>query len=190
MEPVDINRAITEGLFFLEKQAFFHNIQIIKKLGSSIPFALGNAGQLKQVFMNIIVNAAEAMHGSGTLTIVSCFDWERKKITIEFTDTGEGIPEENLSRIFDPFFTTKDVGKGTGLGLSTAYGIIEGHGSKIEVRSKVGVGTTFTILLAPCPEKQPIVENRPLEVTRCAQGVMRYGVNGEPGDCCVSAAAR
>jgi C4-dicarboxylate-specific signal transduction histidine kinase len=97
MEPVDINRAITEGLFFLENQALFHNIQIIKELGPSLPFALGNAGQLKQVFMNIIVNAAEAMHGNGTLTIISSFDQERKIIAIEFTDTGEGIPEENLS---------------------------------------------------------------------------------------------
>ena len=181
MEPVDINRAITEGLFFLENQAFFHNIQTIKKLGSSLPFALGNAGQLKQVFMNIIVNAAEAMHGSGTLTISTSFNRERNNITVEFTDTGEGIPEENLTRIFDPFFTTKDVGKGTGLGLSTAYGIIEGHGSKIEVKSKVGVGTTFTILLAPCPETQPILENRPSEVTGCARG--NHSFKGEPSVC-------
>ncbi|MEW6333567.1 MAG: PAS domain S-box protein [Thermodesulfobacteriota bacterium] len=159
MEPVDINRAITEGLFFLENQALFHNIRIIKKLSPSIPFALGNAGQLKQVFMNIIVNAAEAMHGAGTLTICSSYDPAPKSITITFTDTGEGIPEENLSRIFDPFFTTKEIGKGTGLGLSTSYGIIEAHGSKIEVKSKVGEGTTFTISLPPYPEKQPIIES-------------------------------
>ena len=158
MEPVDINRAITDGLFFLENQALFHNIQIIKNLDPSLPFAHGNAGQLKQVFMNIIVNAAEAMHGNGTLTIATFLKHEQKNITIEFTDTGEGIPEENLTRIFDPFFTTKDIGKGTGLGLSTSYGIIEGHGSKIEVKSKVGVGTTFTILLAAYPETQPIIE--------------------------------
>ena len=181
MDPVDINLTITEGLFFLENQAFFHNIRIIKKLEPSLPFARGNAGQLKQVFMNITVNAAEAMHGSGTLTISTSFNQDRQNITIEFTDTGEGIPEKNLTRIFDPFFTTKDVGKGTGLGLSTAYGIIEGHGSKIEVRSKVGVGTTFTILLAPCPETQPILENRPSEVIGHAQGHHRF--KGEPSGC-------
>ena len=158
MEPVDINLTITEGLFFLENQAFFHNIRIIKNLEPSLPFARGNASQLKQVFMNITVNAAEAMHGSGTLTIATSFNRGRRQIVIEFTDTGEGIPEENLTRIFDPFFTTKAIGKGTGLGLSTAYGIIEGHGSKIEVKSKVGVGTTFTIPLAPYPETQPIAE--------------------------------
>ena len=151
MEPVDINRAIIDGLFFLEKQAFFHNIQIIKKLDPSLPLACGNSSQVKQVFMNIIVNAAEAMHGNGTLTISTSFNQEKKSIIIEFTDTGEGIPEENLSRIFDPFFTTKEVGKGTGLGLSTSYGILEGLGGKIGVKSMVGVGTTFTIVFAPYP---------------------------------------
>ena len=158
MEPVDINRAITDGLFFLENQALFHNIQIVKNLDPALPFARGNGSQLKQVFMNITVNAAEAMHGGGTLTISTTFSPERKSITIEFADTGEGIPEGNLSRIFDPFFTTKDVGKGTGLGLSTAYGIIEDHGSKLNVKSKVGEGTTFIIELAVYPETQTIVE--------------------------------
>ena len=160
MDPVDINRAITDGLFFLENQALFHNIQIVKNLDPALPFARGNGSQLKQVFMNILVNAAEAIHGSGTLTISTAFSSERKSVTIKFADTGEGIPEENLSRIFDPFFTTKDVGKGTGLGLSMAYGIIEGHGSKIGVKSKMGEGTTFTIELDVYPETQTIVENR------------------------------
>ncbi len=157
MEPTDINRAIMEGLFFLENQALFHNIRIIKKLDPFLPFVKGNAGQLKQVFMNIIVNAAEAIHGSGTLTITTSAG-DRKSVFVEFTDTGEGIPEENLTRIFDPFFTTKDVGKGTGLGLATSYGIVEEHGGKISVRSKFGEGTTFTIELPTYPETQPILE--------------------------------
>jgi two-component system NtrC family sensor kinase len=156
MEPVDINRAVTDGLFFLENQAFFHNIRIIKKLDPSLSFARGNSSQVKQVFMNVIVNAAEAMHGSGTLTISTSFNPEEKNIVIEFTDTGEGIPEENLSRIFDPFFTTKEVGKGTGLGLSTSYGILESLGGKIEVKSTVGIGTTFIILFAPYQEAPSI----------------------------------
>jgi signal transduction histidine kinase len=147
MEPVDINRAITDGLFFLENQAFFHNIRIIKNLDPALPLATGNAGQLKQVFMNIIINAAEAMHGSGELTISTYPASDQNSILMEFTDTGEGIPEENFSRIFEPFFTTKDVGKGTGLGLATSYGIIEDHGGRIFVKSKVGEGTTFTIEL-------------------------------------------
>ena len=159
MEPTDINRAITEGLFFLENQALFHNIRIVKKLDPSLPDAIGNAGQLKQVFINIIVNAAEAMHGNGVLTITTSPSPDRKSLFIEFADTGEGIPEENLSRIFDPFFTTKDVGKGTGLGLATSYGIIEDHGGKINVASKVGEGATFIIELPVNPVSQPFLAN-------------------------------
>ena len=158
MEPTDINRAINDGLFFLVNQALFHNIQIVKDLDPFLPFVRGNASQLKQVFMNIIVNAAEAMHGNGTLTITTYSAPDRKRVSVEFTDTGEGIPEENLTRIFDPFFTTKDVGKGTGLGLATSYGIVEDHGGKIGVKSKVGEGTTFTIELPTYPETQPILE--------------------------------
>ena len=79
-------------------------------------------------------------------------------VDIEIADTGMGIPVELLPKIFDPFFTTKDVGKGTGLGLATSYGIVEEHGGKISVRSKVGEGTTFTIELPTYPETQPILE--------------------------------
>lgn len=146
-EFTDINQAINDGLFFLVNQALFHNIRIIKELDPFLPLVHGNAGQLKQVFMNILVNAAEAMHGSGTLTIRTSIAQDRNSVSIEFTDTGEGIPEENLSRIFDPFFTTKDVGKGTGLGLATSFGIVEEHGGKISVKSKVGEGATFAIEL-------------------------------------------
>jgi two-component system NtrC family sensor kinase len=160
MEPTDINRAITDGLFFLENQALFHNIKIIKNLDPFLPFIRGNASQLKQVLINIIVNAAEAMHGSGTLTISSYPSSDRKWVFLEFADTGEGISEMNLTRIFDPFFTTKAVGKGTGLGLSTSYGIVESHGGKIRVKSKVGEGTTFTIELPTYTEKQLVQEGQ------------------------------
>jgi len=166
MEPTDVNRAINDGLFFLVNQALFHNIQIVKKLDTFLPFVKGNASQLKQVFMNIIVNAAEAMHGGGTLTITTSPAPDRKTVFVEFTDTGEGIPEENLTRIFDPFFTTKEVGKGTGLGLATSYGIVEDHGGKIGVRSKVGEGTTFTIELPIHQGTQAILEGQPILETR------------------------
>jgi len=166
MEPTDINRAINDGLFFLVNQALFHNIQIIKNFDPFLPFVSGNASQLKQVFMNIIVNAAEAMHGSGTLTITTSPAPDRKRVFVEFTDTGEGIPEENFTRIFDPFFTTKEVGKGTGLGLATSYGIVEDHGGKITVKSKVGEGTTFTIELPIHQGTQAILEGQPINETR------------------------
>ena len=91
-EPVDINRAITDGLFFLENQALFHNIRITKRLDPSLPWVTGHAGQLKQVFMNIIINAAEAMHGSGELTITTFSSTGHTSVFMEFTDTGEGIP--------------------------------------------------------------------------------------------------
>jgi len=112
--------------------------------------------------MNIIVNAAEAMHGNGTLTITTSVAPDRKSVLTEFADTGEGIPEENLTRIFDPFFTTKDVGKGTGLGLATSYGIIESHGGKIGVKSKVGEGSSFTIELPIHPGTETFLENHPV----------------------------
>jgi PAS domain S-box-containing protein len=147
MEATDINKAIIDGLFFLENQALFHNIEIMKNLAPGLPRVRGNASQLKQVFMNIIVNAAEAMHESGTLTITTGLSGDKKEIWIDFADTGEGIPQENLSKIFDPFFTTKEVGKGTGLGLSTSYGIIDGHGGRIVAESQVSKGTTFRIEL-------------------------------------------
>jgi len=152
MEPTNINKAITDDLFFLENQALFYNIEIVKNLPPELPRIRGNASQLKQVFMNIIVNAAEAMHGTGTLTITTGLSRDEKEMWIDFADTGEGIPQENLSKIFDPFFTTKEVGKGTGLGLSTSYGIIDGHGGRIDVKSQVGEGTTFRIELPVEPE--------------------------------------
>ena len=175
MEPTDINRAINDGLFFLVNQALFHNIQIVKKLDSFLPFVQGNASQLKQVFMNIIVNAAEAMHGSGMLTITTSPSPDQKTVFVEFTDTGEGIPEENFTRIFDPFFTTKEVGKGTGLGLATSYGIVEDHGGKISVRSKVGEGTTFTIELPIHQGTQAILESPPIKGQGVDDGSKRTG---------------
>jgi signal transduction histidine kinase len=108
-----------------------------------------DAGQIQQVFINILLNAIEAMPQGGALTLSSGI--EDEMAAIQFTDTGIGIPEENLPKIFDPFFTTKKQGKGTGLGLSVSYGIIERHQGKLEVKSQVGKGTTFTVRL-------PIIE--------------------------------
>jgi PAS domain S-box-containing protein len=148
VEVIDVNKAINDGLFFLENQALFHDIGIMKHLDPLLPTIQGDSNQLKQVFMNMMVNAAEAMTKSGgTLTIVTKPNDDDSSIQISFQDTGSGIPPEIQSKIFDPFFTTKDVGKGTGLGLSTSYGIIQSHHGNIEVDSEPGKGTTFTIIL-------------------------------------------
>ena len=101
--------------------------------------------QIGQVFMNLLINAAQAIGERGKITIKTY--QKEKDIFIEIVDTGSGIPEEILPKIFDPFFTTKSVGKGTGLGLSLAYNIIQKHNGEITVKSKVGEGTTFTVRL-------------------------------------------
>ena len=147
MEPTDLNRALVQGISLLENQALFHNIRIVKNLDPNLPPITANTGQLNQVFMNIILNAAEAMKGQGTFTVNTRLGPEKETVIMEFTDTGCGIKEEHLTRIFDPFFTTKEVGKGTGLGLSMSYGIVEKHRGRIWVKSKEGEGATFTIEL-------------------------------------------
>jgi len=131
----------------VENQALFHNIEIVKSWNGNLPLVVVDPSQMQQVFMNMIINAAEAMDGSGRLIVASRFDSTEQVIEVEFTDTGHGISEENVERIFDPFFTTKAVGHGTGLGLAISYGIIREHKGSVSVESQVGHGTTFTIRL-------------------------------------------
>jgi signal transduction histidine kinase len=103
------------------------------------------AGQLNQVFMNLLMNACDAMPEGGEITIRTART--EQGVRLDFSDTGPGIPPEIRSRIFDPFFTTKAVGRGTGLGLSISHGIVERHGGRIGVESSVGSGTTFSLEL-------------------------------------------
>jgi hemerythrin-like metal-binding protein len=121
-----------------------YKAEVVKDYGE-IPDVRCLPQQINQVFMNVLVNAAQAMETRGTIRISTRLDGEHVCVTI--SDTGNGIPPEILNRIFDPFFTTKPIGKGTGLGLSIAYGIINKHQGKIEVESVVGKGTTFRIQL-------------------------------------------
>ena len=143
----DINHALSRTLFLLENQSLFHNIEIVKELAPDLPKVPSDIQQLNHVFMNIILNAAEAMEGRGQLTVQTSVAPGEKEILLRITDTGPGIPKEVLPHIFEPFYTTKEEGKGTGLGLSMAYGIIENHEGGIEARSAPGEGTTFTIRL-------------------------------------------
>jgi len=147
MRPHDINKALTRTLFLLESQTLFHNISIVKDLNASLPLVLVDIQQLYHLFMNIILNAAQAMEGKGILTVKSLLLQDEDQVCIEITDTGPGISEENLPHIFEPFFTTKEEGKGTGLGLSLAYRIVENHEGQIRAESRPEKGTTFSIIL-------------------------------------------
>jgi two-component system NtrC family sensor kinase len=144
-EYVKVNDILNNTLSLIEKQALFHNIEVIKNLEVELPFILGDNSQLQQVFINVILNAVQAMKEIGTLTINTFHDKKNDMVVIEISDTGCGIPEETIDRIFDPFFTTKEVGEGTGLGLSIAYGIVTKHHGRMTVKSKVGEGSAFTI---------------------------------------------
>jgi signal transduction histidine kinase/Fe-S-cluster-containing hydrogenase component 2 len=139
----DINELLEDTLGLLVNQLLFQNIKIKKGFSQDLPTIFADATQLKQVFLNIILNAAQAMEGRGNLTITT---WQEKNyIKIKIRDTGPGILPEHVGKLFNPFFTTKE--KGTGLGLAISYGIIERHSGKIEVDTELEKGSTFTISL-------------------------------------------
>ena len=144
---VNINDVVEKALSIMETKTLFQNITIKKKYFSSLPKITADSAQLQQVFINIIINAAEAMEGNGSLTIKTGIDRDKKTIYIHFRDTGPGIPEDVKNRLFEPFFTTKEVGKGTGLGLAISYSFIRKHNGTIEVQSKAGEGSTFIVKL-------------------------------------------
>lgn len=139
----NINDLIEETLSLLVNQVLFQNIKIKKTLGDDIPMLFADATQLKQVFLNIMLNAAQAMEGKGSLTITTAHD--AGVISVKIRDTGPGIPPENIGKLFNPFFTTKE--KGTGLGLAISYGIVERHSGQIDVETELGKGSTFIITL-------------------------------------------
>jgi two-component system NtrC family sensor kinase len=141
-KPMDCNAAVEEALSLIANQVVIQETALVKDL-SPLPPVLADFGQLRQAFVNVAMNACEAMGKGGRLLVGTRVRdaWAE----IVFADSGPGIPEERLRHIFDPFFTTKE--KGTGLGLSVVYGIIERHGGSVKVDSIVGQGTTFTLRL-------------------------------------------
>ena len=140
---VNLNQLIEETLMLVAHPFRASNIQVIKNLGSDLPCMLGSSNRLQQVFLNLFLNAKDAMPSGGMLEVRSAAN--NGNVEIEVTDTGFGIPREHLARVFDPFFTTKATGRGTGLGLSVSYGIIKEHAGKVEVRSTPGKGTSFRL---------------------------------------------
>ena len=143
----DINKLVARTLFLLRNQSLFQNIVIIESYDDAIPEIPADVQQLNHVFMNIILNAADAMEGKGRLEVSSHLDPDRERAVIRIADTGPGIPESILANIFEPFFTTKKEGKGAGLGLSTAYGIVESHGGKLWAANRDRAGVMFTVEL-------------------------------------------
>lgn len=141
----NINNLINNIILLVRNQTSFRNIVIEKNLEENLPEILADLDQIQQVFINLIINASEAMTKGGNLEIETKLDNSGDYISVKFKDNGPGIPEHMKARIFDPFFTTKE--QGTGLGLSISYGIIERHGGKINLETKPGEGTTFTIFL-------------------------------------------
>jgi signal transduction histidine kinase len=142
---VDIHQVLIDTLSLLEHQFKGARIRVERELRADYPVAYGNAGKLQQVFLNLLVNARDAMPEGGELRIMT--DTADSKIEIIVQDTGIGISRENIQKIYDPFFTTKAAGKGTGLGLSVTYGIVQEHGGNITVDSRPGVGTSFKLEL-------------------------------------------
>jgi two-component system NtrC family sensor kinase len=144
-KPVSLNDVVEAACELIEHQITINDVRMIKGYAPNLPNLQADANQLQQVFVNLIINAYQAMPDGGELRIITRAVGGH--VQAVFSDTGMGISPEDLKHIFDPFFTTKEVGKGTGLGLSVSYGIIESHGGKIEVDSQMGVGTRFAVSL-------------------------------------------
>jgi two-component system NtrC family sensor kinase len=152
VEPVDVSAVLGEALSLVGNRLTIQGIELERRL-EPLPEVPADAGQLRQVMVNILLNACEAMAGGGKLTATSRPDEAGGGVQVEIGDTGPGIPPEHLGRIFDPFFTTKE--KGTGLGLSVAYGIVQRHGGRIDVRSHPGEGTAMTVWLPRAGPPKP-----------------------------------
>jgi len=142
IKKVDVHSGIDSTVRLLSRYFSGGHVTLRREYGDLPPIHC-YAGQLNQVWMNLLVNAAQAVPDRGEVSISTRL--EQDSVVVDISDTGAGIPEDQLSRIFDPFFTTKPVGEGTGLGLSISYGIIERHGGTIAVVSEIGTGTTFTV---------------------------------------------
>lgn len=157
LQDTNLHQVLDQSIEGVRHQPTFARVQIIRQYDPAIPNIQADPGQLQQVFVNLLNNAAEAMPDGGTITISTRLV-DHQWVEVRVSDTGCGIPEEHLSRLFTPFFTTKPPGKGTGLGLSIVYGIIKMHRGQIGVESQVGKGTTFTITL---PTRLTLEGSRP-----------------------------
>ena len=166
-EEMDVNTVIKDTITFVEHQLHMNQIELRVALDPNLPPIQGNAGQLQQVFTNLIINAMHASAAESEIKVISRYSPPMGEfdgaVELWFIDQGTGITPENIKKVFEPFFTTKEVGKGTGLGLSVSYGIIKSHGGEIRVDSTVGEGSTFTVILpVQKPSQKPDNRNEKL----------------------------
>lgn len=184
-EYVDINSIVSSTVDIRTYEMRTNNIEVTTELAPDLPLTMANVGQLQQVFLNIIINAEQAMiesHEGGKLSIKT--EQLNNSIRVSISDDGPGIPKENVDKIFDPFFTTKGEDGGTGLGLSISYGIIKEHGGKIHARSVPGKGATFIIDLPVVSEAKQVETARPAEkTTKKVNGAKIMVVDDEPNIC-------
>jgi two-component system NtrC family sensor kinase len=150
---VTTSSVIDQVMLLVGHQAEMNKVQVIREEAPSLPPVMADFGQLQQVLVNLVVNAVQAMPGGGKLTIHSSLD-NNGWVQVAVEDAGHGIAPEHMDKLFMPFFTTKEQEKGVGLGLAVSYGIIERHGGKIEVKSEVGKGSTFTVRLPAYTAKE------------------------------------
>ncbi len=144
-EKLDVHTVIEDVIGFVRHHSNLETIQIETQFAPELPPVLMDEKKIKQVLINLLMNAIHAVDRNGTINITTGMNEAASRVTVEVADDGHGIAEENLPRIFDPFFTTKPTGEGTGLGLSVSYGIIKGHGGNITVKSEKGRGAAFTL---------------------------------------------
>ena len=144
-ETVDLNEIARDTYALVGSQSLFFNVAVVMDLDPDLPRIMADRSQMQQVFMNLFVNAAQAMQEEGRITVKSGYSKQDGHVVVTVSDTGHGIDKQHIARIFDPFFTTKEDGRGTGLGLSIAYGIVTQHGGTITVDSEPGKGTTFSM---------------------------------------------
>jgi len=152
-ELIDLKELVGKTIMLIQNQLTLHYVWVEDYIPSNLPKVKGDRHSMQQVFLNLFLNALQAMDNGGLIHLEGSVD-AKGFVNIAVNDTGQGMPPDQLEHIFDPFFTTKPVGKGTGLGLSIVYGIIKKHGGTINVRSKVNVGTTFTVRLPIAGRRQ------------------------------------
>jgi len=163
VSDTDVNALIEEAAGLVGKRLRERGVQVVRELDARLPRIRASADQLKQVVLNLLLNAADSMPKGGTITVLTTAGGAseaevvgRAAVQIQVRDTGDGIPDDVLAQIFEPFFSTKP-GKGTGLGLWVSQGIVQSHGGTMRVRSRIGRGTTFTITL---PVEGPPIDAR------------------------------